>query len=181
MDDLVILILIAVAVGIGALIKKSRAAKAREERERRIHPERPKRQETPWAKPAGTSPLAEVKRFFQEIQAEARKQQQPQRPPLPSRRVRRVRKVVRPPKPVAVKPEKPKEEPAVRRVVRPLATTEDTETTVVRPSAGQKPRVSKLSAILASDRKDLAKAVLAAEILGRPVAMKGSWIPRYRI
>ncbi|HUV38248.1 MAG TPA: hypothetical protein VMY39_01480 [Planctomycetota bacterium] len=212
-SELVVWLVVGIAVGIGALIKAHREKKERDERLRRLGDRDPREggttarpPERSGTGPSTTSPLEEVRRFFEEVQRkgreqrEQRKEQKPmpsdkrapepedRRKPLPSQRpevvtpkatmpVQRPRRVRR----VA----KPRVLPVVEEVVEVetprVAFVAETPAAAMpaHPATRTPPTLARL---LASKRSDLAKAVLLTEILVKPVAFRrSSPVPRFRV
>ena len=98
--------------------------------------------------------------------------------------VRRVRKVPRQAEPVIATLEKPQAKVAKHRRgglrEEMAAREEERQTARVVVGVPVKPRLTGISAILASRRTDLEKAILMTEILGRPVSHRDSPVPRFR-
>jgi len=213
MENLILLLVLGIIAGVGGLIKSSRERKEREERLRRLNERgpQPRRQPDgqrpqPTTRPA--SPLAEVRRFFEEVQAKGRrnrgldpkqpapgpqraKEPEDRRKPLPSQARATVAKPepVRRPTPASPvrrarrvrKPVEPVvvEAPRVVQVERPVTLAPKAQ--VAPTSRTKRATAPKLARILASSRPDLAKAVLLSEILTQPVALRrNSRIPRHR-
>ncbi|HUW57461.1 MAG TPA: hypothetical protein VMZ92_12560 [Planctomycetota bacterium] len=190
--ELVVFLLFGLAILIGSLIKSYREAKAREETGRRLHPEAKDRPVTPVAgPPAGQRPvstLRKVRTFLEDLQKEAQRSQELGTKPLPSGAPRPVRRVVRRKPPVPAKAEKPPEPEAEpdepREGLAERMAARDKKEGIAPALRGRdveaEQRVEPLRAILESQRNDLGKAILLTEILSKPVAFRGSPIPRYR-
>ena len=199
--DWIVFLLLGIAFAIGTLIKRSREAKARDERQRRVHPKSEEKPVMPASRPQGPqkreSPLKKVRTFFEELQKEAQRAAQAAqgRQPLPSGRRRVVRRVVRRKEPAPAKTEtakrKPTDEPKREGLRERMAEGDkadrekaDREKAAERVSAGAKEpakkRVQPLRAILESQRTHLGKAILLTEILTKPVSLRGSPVPRWR-
>jgi hypothetical protein len=187
MDDIIGVVVVIIAIAIGSLIKRVRAAGAKTERDRRLHPG-PARKPEGYGPPARSdqttpqSPLERVRQFFEEIETEARRQGAPLRPATARPEVRRVPQPAKRRKAAAVGPEvvQPEEKgiSGRGRLAERLAEKERTAPQAAEPVPRK--RLSALSVILSSERNELEKAVLLSEILGRPVAFRGSPSPRFR-
>ena len=195
--EVVIVVIGLIIVGIYRLVKAAQEARQRQEARRRLsqsgrrqgsQPQRPTSQTEPRQTPAQTPGGGSILQQFRDLIEAGREAERPKPTPVrPASQQPRVQ-----PTPVA----KPTPSRPARRVVRrKVAPPPEPDTPSLRRSRVSRPAVARVARakqtkpgrrspalhdILASSRSDLAKAVLLAEVLGRPVGMRRGRVPRYR-